>query len=177
MQRIFRHRTAYLLTPQAYQTALALLADAAAAAGPIATVIGIAGGGRRPAEEIATRLGVPVCHVEAQHNTSDALYTQATGTVTVNIPDGFPAAPGGRTLLVDDICGTGATFTAVAEALAPRLAPDVRMDTVALCRNVGSPLRPNWWAWDVDDWVVFPWEPRPDTAMQPLPMPERIHTP
>ncbi|MBM7167143.1 hypothetical protein JQK87_01635 [Streptomyces sp. G44] len=177
VQRVFRHQTAYQLTAQAYESALTLLADATAAAGPIATVIGIAGGGRRPAEEIAARLGVPVCHVAAQHNASDALYTQATGTVTVTVPDGFPAALGGRVLLVDDICGTGATFTAVAKALAGRLAPDVRVDNVALCRNVGSPLRPAWWAWDVDDWVVFPWEPRPDTALQPLPVPERIHTP
>ncbi|GII97553.1 phosphoribosyltransferase family protein [Sinosporangium siamense] len=145
-QRIFRHRTAYLLTPQAYETALTLLADAAIAAGPIAMVIGIAGGGKRPAKEFATRLGVPVCHVEARHNTSDALYAQATGTVTVTVSDGFPATLGGRVLLVDDICGTGATFAAVAEVLAPRLAPDARVDTVALCRNVGSLLRPTWWA-------------------------------
>ncbi|MFD4480394.1 phosphoribosyltransferase [Streptomyces sp. NPDC058471] len=176
-QRVFRRQTTYLVTARAYETALALLADAAAAAGPIATVVGIAGGGKRPAEEIAARLGVPACHVAAQHNASDAQYTQATGKVTVTVPDDFPAALGGRILLVDDICGTGATFTAVAEALAERLAPDVRVDNVALCRNVGSPLCPAWWAWDVDDWVVFPWESRPDTALQPLPVPERIHTP
>ncbi|MEI5098467.1 phosphoribosyltransferase family protein [Streptomyces sp. PmtG] len=140
-------------------------------------MIGIAGGGKRPAEEIAARLGVPACHIAAQHNASDALYAQATGAVTVTVPDDFPAALGGRVRLIDDICGTGATFTAVTEALTERLSPDVRVGNVALCRNVGSPLRPAWWVWDVDDWVVFPWEPRPDTALQPLPVPERIHIP
>ncbi|MET8683617.1 phosphoribosyltransferase family protein [Streptomyces sp. NPDC004732] len=176
-QRVFRHRTTYLLTSQAHQAALTLLTEAVVDAGTTAAVIGIAGGGRTPAEEIAARLDVPVCHVEARHNSSDALYTQATGTVAVSIPDGFPDALGGRILLVDDICGTGATFTAVTGALGPRLARGAHVETVALCRNVGSPVRPDWWVWDVDDWVVFPWEPRPEIAVYPLPSPERIRTP
>ncbi|OIJ91708.1 phosphoribosyltransferase [Streptomyces colonosanans] len=176
-QRVFRRRSPYLLTESTYGTAIELLASAVITAGPIAMVIGIAGGGSAPAEQLAARLGVPVSHVSARHNSSDALYVQATGTVTVTASDGFPDALDGRVVLVDDICGTGATFTAVTDALADRLAPDAHVSTVALCRNVGSPTRPNWWAWDVDDWVVFPWEPHPDTTLRPLPSPERILTP
>ncbi|MEV8033580.1 phosphoribosyltransferase family protein [Streptomyces sp. NPDC086182] len=176
-ERVFRRRAAYLMTPEAYDRALTLLVRAAQEGGRVAAVIGIAGGGIRPAQEIAVRLGVPACHVAARHNDSDAPYIQATGTVEVTVPDGFPAALSGRVLLVDDICGTGATFAAVTDHLAPLLAADTRVDRVALCRNVGSPVRPAWWAWDVDDWVVFPWEPRPDLASQELPLPERIHTP
>ncbi|MEV6986993.1 phosphoribosyltransferase family protein [Sphaerisporangium sp. NPDC051017] len=176
-QRIFRHRSPYLLTEPTYGPVIELLASAVAHAGPIAVVVGIADGGRAPAQQIAALLGVPACHITARHNSSDALYVQATGTVTVTVPDGFPEALGGRVLLVDDICGTGATFAAVTDALADRLAPDARVDTVALCRNVGSPARPDWWAWDVDDWVVFPWEPHPDADARPLTLPERILTP
>lgn len=176
-QRVFRHRSPYLLTPEVCEAAFTRLASAIAQDGPLSTVIGIAGGGRAPAEAVAAQLGVPVCHVVARHNTSDAIYTQATGAVTVSVPRGFPDSLGGRVLLADDICGTGATFAAVTAALTPRFASGTRIDTAALCRNVGSPLRPCWWAWDVDDWVIFPWEAHPGVAVRPLPVPERIHTP
>ncbi|WDT53527.1 phosphoribosyltransferase [Streptomyces sp. G7(2002)] len=176
-QRVFRRRSPYLLTWEACEVALAQMAFAIAETGPVTQVIGIAGGGRTPAERLAAHLRAPVCHVDARHNTSDELYTQATGAVAVSIPDSFPDTVSGRVLLADDICGTGATFTAVTSALTPRLTPDTRIQTTALCRNVGSPLRPCWWAWDVDDWVVFPWEPRPDATGRLLPAPERISTP
>ncbi|MEW2401372.1 phosphoribosyltransferase family protein [Streptomyces sp. NPDC046862] len=176
-QRLFRHRSPYALTEPKYEAAIELLSSAIAHGGPIAAVIGIAGGGTAPAEQLATQLGVPVSHLAARHNSSDALYVQATGTVTVTVPASFPEALAGRVVLVDDICGTGTTFTAVTNALAARLTSDARVDTVALCRNVGSPTRPSWWVWDVDDWVVFPWEPRPDIPVRPLALPERVLTP
>ncbi|MET8981648.1 phosphoribosyltransferase family protein [Streptomyces sp. NPDC004539] len=176
-QRIFRHHHPYVLNRPVYEAAVDLLASAVARSGPVTAVIGIAGGGTEPAERIAARLGSPGCRVTARHNISDDLYAQATGTVEVAVPGDFPEALGGRLLLVDDICGTGATFTAVTAALTARLAPDTQVETLALCRNVGSPLRPDRWAWDVDDWVVFPWETPPEVPVRPLLPPERIKTP
>lgn len=175
-QRVFRRKAPYLLTHAVCAGALDQLAAAIVQEMPVTALIGIAGGGRHPAEQLAARLHVPALHVTARHNATDALYTSASGAVSVTIPDDFPCALGGQLLLVDDICGTGATFGAVTTALTPRLATETRMETVALCRNVGSRTRPRWWAWEVDDWVVFPWEPSPGIAVRPLPHPERIHT-
>lgn len=176
-KRAFSRRSPYVLNEEAYETAIALLVSSLAEAGPVTTVIGIAGGGTAPAERIAARLDVPACRIGARHNSSDALYVQATGAVTVTLPGDFPAALGGRVVLVDDICGSGATFTAVTGALATRTAADTQVETVALCRNVGSRVAPGRWVWDVDDWVVFPWETCPDIPVRPLPLPGKVLTP
>ncbi|MFF4648091.1 phosphoribosyltransferase [Streptomyces sp. NPDC001389] len=171
--RVFSGSGPFLLSDLALEASLDALASAVAAQGPVNLVIGIAGGGVWPAAGLAARLGAPVHRVKARHNPSDALRTQATGQVSVHLDAPLPDTLGGRILLVDDICGTGATFTAVAQALTPRLEPGCELETVAVCTNTGSGQRPNWSAHAVDDWVVFPWEQPPaGIRLVPLPAPE-----
>lgn len=156
------------------EAARLLAAAAGASYGPIGEVIGIAEGGRTPAALIAAHIDVPIRIVWARHNQTGTPYTQATGRVTCDtgrIPAGSLR---GRVLLVDDICGTGATLGAVASALA---APGLRLISCVLCLNAGACMTPDLWVWKVRDWVVFPWEAIPDTAVArvDLPMPTEVH--
>jgi hypoxanthine phosphoribosyltransferase len=164
--RTFRHRHILAMQLTAYDHAVRLLAEAAAARFTlVSAVIGIAKG-----------------RLAAQHNATDAIYTEATGQVTVDVSALAAALRGrraaGTVLLVDDICGTGATFTAVVAALRPFLQPDGAVRTVALCRNAGTSQNPDLWVWTVDDWVHFPWEqPLPaGIATEDLPTPERVES-
>ncbi|MFJ9547874.1 phosphoribosyltransferase [Streptomyces erythrochromogenes] len=159
--RLFRGTGPFEFTGTVLERALDELAAAIAADGKVSIVIAVANGGTIPGAGLAARLAVPLAHVHAKHNRTDAIHTQATGDVAVAFPDGFPDALSGRVLLVDDICGSGATFTALTTALEPRLTPGAHIKTVALCRNEGADRAPDWAAYTVDDWVVFPWETPP----------------
>ena len=180
VRRTFERRRLWQLTPVAYEAAIALLADAAfARLGEIGNVIGIANGGRAPANAIAARLGVPVVAVTARHNADDAVFTQATGRVQCDLSSFHELANlSGPFLVVDDICGTGATLTTVTEVIAGIAAPQAAICTATLCRNRGAvPGTPDLHVWDVADWVVFPWETVPASAhATPLPTPREVHS-
>jgi hypoxanthine phosphoribosyltransferase len=161
--RKFQRRRILRIAPPAYEHAVRLLADVARLRyQPIAATIGIANGGLAPARDIAQLLPVPTYQVTARHNPTDAAYTQATGIVTYDLGPLDTALAGrqlaGAVLIVDDICGSGATFTTLLPALAHRLGPVAALHTLALCRNAGSGINPDLWVWTVDDWVAFPWE-------------------
>lgn len=130
-----------------------------------AATIGIANGGLAPARDIARQLLAPTYQVTARHNPTDAAYTQTTGIVTYDLGPLDLGLSGrqlaGAVLVVDDICGSGATFTTLLPALAQRLGHGAELHTVALCRNAGSSINPDLWVWTVDDWVAFPWERPP----------------
>jgi uncharacterized protein len=181
--RLFAHRRILRVQLDAYERAIELLADAAHRQyGLITATIGIANGGLAPARGISQLLHTPTYHVAAKHNPTDAIYTEATGAVSYDLAPLTSAVTGrqltGTVLLVDDICGTGATFTALQPDLTTYLGPDVTLRTVALCRNAGSTVDPDLWAWTVDDWVSFPWEPVPaaGTAIEDLPIPNQVHS-
>jgi hypothetical protein len=175
---MFRRRRILRLTPDAYAPAIQLLGNAASRFAPISAVIGIANGGLPPAHDLAEVLRVPTYRVNARHNTTNAVYTTATGHVTHDLAALTEGLGGGHlsgnVLLVDDICGTGATFAAITDALRPHLSTEATVHTVALCRNAGTTLDPDLWVWTVDDWVWFPWEQRPasDTPLEDLITPE-----
>ncbi|WP_327009693.1 phosphoribosyltransferase domain-containing protein [Dactylosporangium sp. NBC_01737] len=180
--RLFAHRRILRVQLDAYERAIELLTDAARRRyGPVTATIGIANGGLAPARGISQLLRTPTYQVTAKHNPTDAIYTEATGTVSYDLGPLTSAVDGqqlaGTVLLVDDICGTGATLTALRPDLTTYLGPTVTVRTVALCRNAGSTLDPDLWAWTVDDWVSFPWEPVPPdgTATEDLPIPNQVH--
>ncbi len=179
--RVFRHRRILRISLDAYDHAIRLLAAAVRRRfAPVSAVVGIANGGLAPAGGISAILDVPNHRITAKHNPTNAVYIKATGHVTVDLDDMAAALHrqqlAGTVLLVDDICGSGATFSTVRSAIDPYLQPDAVVRTVALCRNAGASLNPDLWAWTVDDWVHFPWEPPPQTtiAIEELPIPGKV---
>lgn len=180
-QRVFTQQRILRLTQDVFHGATRMLAEAAAdRLGNITAVVGIANGGLAPAANVAHALQAPTYQVKARHNTTDDLYHQANGTVLHDFRTLAAQLGGqrlhGKVLLVDDICGSGATFTALLPALVPHLAAACTVHTAALCRNTGSEYNPHLWLWDVDDWVRFPWEgPVPDGhRAEDLTLPERV---
>jgi hypoxanthine phosphoribosyltransferase len=179
--RRFAHRRVLRLTPAGYLAGIRLLAEATRIRlGPVTAVIGIARGGLRPAHALGELLTAPVYRVAARHNPTDAAYSPATGLLSCDPAPLSTALAGqrltGRVLLVDDICGTAATFHAVRSAVAAHLAPDATVHTAALCRNTGAVAEPDLWLWTVDDWVHFWWETAlpPGTRAADLPVPEQV---
>jgi hypoxanthine phosphoribosyltransferase len=161
--RSFNREFAWQMTASQAAAAAAVLAGAAARGGPVDAVVAVARGGTWPARDIAAALGVPVTTVRARHNPTDAMYAQATGRVWCDAEAG-PVR--GRVLVVDDICGTGATLTAVTSALARIAGPGAALVTATLCRNAGSPCRPDLMVWDdLREWVIFPWEAGPPDGL------------
>ncbi|GIF76202.1 phosphoribosyltransferase [Asanoa siamensis] len=181
--RRFRHDRLLVMTLPAYEQSIQLLAAAAETRfAPISAIIAIANGGLAPASGIAGVLNLPNYRLTAKHNPTDAIYTEATGHVTHDLSTLSAELNGhqlsGTVLLVDDICGSGATFASVLPALDPYLRRDAVVRTVALCRNAGTSLDPDLWAWTVDDWVCFPWEPTtaapPAATIEELPILEQL---
>ena len=162
VQRQFDHQRIWELSQPVFEQAAVLLAQAAPAAD---VVVGIARGGVPLAELAAGRLGVPAVPLRARHNLSDDIYLPASGDVQIAADEAAAlasAVTGRRVLLADDICGTGATLTAVLERLQALHPAEVR--TVVLCRSEAAAFTPDAWVWDTRDWVVFPWN---DPAGQP----------
>ncbi|MEV4830595.1 phosphoribosyltransferase domain-containing protein [Micromonospora sp. NPDC049257] len=162
VQRVFEHRRVWRLTEGAFTSATALIA----AHEPTPdVVVGIARGGVPLARMLAAHYGVPVVEFVARHNRSDVLHHPATGHVEL------PAAPDAaltahrdaHVLLVDDICGSGATYLAALPWLATHLPRSV-VRTAALCRSKAAAFTPDTWVWDTLDWVVFPWNDRAQTT-------------
>lgn len=169
--RVFTGRRIWRPTWSDVRKAARLLADAEAA-NESDVVAGIARGGVWPARMMSSFLRLPFTVVTACHNTTDEIKVQGTGSVSVRMIDSGLISADTRILLVDDICGTGATLRAVLATLAERSHPEP-VRTVTLCRNVGASYEPHQWAWDVADWVSFPWEPAPGG---PSPV-ERLYAP
>lgn len=176
MTRVFEHARIWELSQANLDTAVRLIANAAAAGGPVEAVVGVAQGGLLPARRVADLLGVPMFQVRARHNATGEAFLQATGNVECHSDDIPAGALHGRVLIVDDICGTGATLHAVIAALAPAAAEGAVMVTATLCRNTGAAERPDIHIWDVEDWVRFPWEAAPDAEVprEQLPAPEEV---
>jgi hypoxanthine phosphoribosyltransferase len=162
--RAFNREFAWQMTASQAAGAAGVLAGAVARGGPVDAVVAVARGGTQPARYIGAALGIPVRTVRARHNPTDAMYAEATGRVWCDAAEAGPIR--GRVLVVDDICGTGATLTAVTSALARIAEPGAALVTATLCRNAGSPCRPDLTAWDdLQEWVIFPWEAGPPDGL------------
>ncbi|MGW7199542.1 phosphoribosyltransferase [Streptomyces chryseus] len=172
--RVFENRRVWQLTQPEFAAAAYLIADLEAEHAP-AAVLGIARGGVRLAEVVAEQLGVPAIVVRARHNAPVGIQQEATGRVLLDNrhnEDALAALPATSSLLVvDDICGSGATLHAIANMLTATMGP-AGVRTAVLCRNEGSNYPLDSWGWDVVDWVHFPWEPAPESgrleALPPL---------
>src|SRR5262249_19053487 len=65
---------------------------------------------------------------------------------------------GKSVLLVDDIAGDGGTMAFALELVRSRRPAALRAAVVV--RNANSPYHPDYHAIVVNDWIVFPWEPK-----------------
>lgn len=165
--RIFEHIRIWRLDREGFEAAARMLA----AAEPVpALVVGIARGGVELARFLSDWFGVPFATVTARHNIGDGPYAEMARVV--EIEGTVPAAAGGI-LIADDICGTGATLTAVVRHVTGQLG-HVTVRTVALCRNSGAAFAPDAWVWDVADWVAFPWEEPPSGRTELLTVPGHL---
>jgi len=173
--RVFEHRRVWYLDQARFEAAAALLADALASSfDRVDAVVGIARGGCPLADALALTLAVPVLTVHARHNPTDAMFSKGTGQVEIDAHRFHPPASAAALLIVDDICGTGATLDAVRRYLRTAI-PTAKVFTCTLCRNEGSSVLPDAWVWDVRDWVVFPWEgPSQPAGGTLLPIPEVV---
>jgi hypoxanthine phosphoribosyltransferase len=171
--RIFQGKQVWAMSQDAFLTAAALIAAHEENFTP-ELVIGLARGGVPLAQEAARILGLPVAEIRAQHNVSDLVGLQATGEVEVDEAALVAAtATARRVLIVDDICGSGATLQAVTSLLSTA---GVTARTAVLCRNDGADFPLDTWVWPVADWVAFPWEDPPPPASTPLPHPRQVRT-
>lgn len=165
VQRQFDHERVWELSQPVFEQAAMLLA---AAAPPADVVVGIARGGVPLAQLVARRLGILAVFLRARHNLSDDIYLPASGDVQIGADQTgalAPAVTGRRVIVTDDICGTGATLTAVMDRM-PGLHP-AEVRSVVLCRSEAAAFTPDAWIWDTRDWVIFPWN---DPAGQPTEM-------
>lgn len=143
-------------------------------------MIGIANGGTAPAHMVASALNTRAHIVHARHNRSaTAIYQQAIGNVHLNLDLLTHSLNGqrlqGRVLLVDDICGSGATLDRVRAEIGRFVDPGALLTTAVLCLNTGATVQPDYSIWTVSDWVVFPWEQAPvDHDLAPLPRPQEV---
>lgn len=179
-RRMFDHQRIWRLPPHTLHEATTLLAGTILRDhDSIQHVIGIARGGTAPARLIASMMGMKAHTIRARHNNGDATYQQATGRVTLDLGPLTQTLNGhrmtGRVLVVDDICGSGATLRHVHHDLAPLINPGARVLTAVLCLNTGASTPPDYSIWTVSDWVSFPWENSPDHQdTTPLPTPKDV---
>lgn len=175
-RRLFGHRGIHRVTERRLDQAINHLVERVRLTCPqVELVVGVARGGARPSKALAERLGAPSTLVFARHNTSEDTHLPASGDVMIDLA-GLPERLAGVTegaalLLVDDICGSGATLRMLHRALSPHLGEGTLLVDVVLCRNVGSDHVPDLVVWDVDDWVLFPWETVPTSSLPVVELP------
>ncbi|MFJ2905742.1 phosphoribosyltransferase [Streptomyces sp. NPDC087212] len=137
------------------------LASAVRGAGFAPTVIaGIARGGLPPAVALSNLLGVTGFRILGiPRNSGNGRYSErGEARLDYVVPEGSLA--GERVLIVDDIMGDGGTMALAERTVRGLGAAEVRSAVVV--RNVGSRSLPDFFAVEVDDWTVFPWEEQPD---------------
>ncbi len=171
-RRVFEQQRLWRLTAEGFQAAAALIAAAERRRDPH-MVVGIDRGGRPLAELLGRLLGLPVVAVRARHNDTDAVEVAATGRVRVNSDAARQVPAGRRLLVVDDVCGSGATLRTVGAVLTGLCRPSLLRSAV-LCCNIGAAVRPDTWVWEVADWTCFPWEAGPGRHTEALPRPDRV---
>jgi hypothetical protein len=65
--------------------------------------------------------------------------------------------PGLKVLVVDDVSDTGSSLRTAMEHVADRGASEVRVATLHV--KPWTTFRPDYYAAEVDAWIVYPWEP------------------
>jgi hypothetical protein len=109
-------------------------------------VLGVAKGGIALGGALAGPLQADFQPVRVEKRARDP-----NGRTTASVPD----ARGRAVLVVDDVCSTGKTLAKARELARRSGARDVR-SAVLVVRPRGS--RPDWFALETDEVIVFPWD-------------------
>lgn len=175
MRHAFTRQRLWRLTSDAFQAATRLLAQAARDhLGEVRLVVGVGTGASLPAYAIGTQVDARVVIVTAKHDTSGEIACDLGSLQALSRVEPLT----GPFLVVDDICGSGATLTAVTAALRSLAEPRSVIRTAALCRHTDAEDGvPDLYVWNVANWVVFPWEyPPAKQPASPRPLPTQVRT-
>ena len=69
-----------------------------------------------------------------------------------------------KVLIVDDVADTGATLEFVLERVKGKGAKDIKIATIAY--KPRSRVKPDYYVFETDKWIVFPWEEMPVTKAE-----------
>jgi hypoxanthine phosphoribosyltransferase len=123
-------------------------------------IVAIAHGGLVPASIIAAKLRIPVENIKISYY-DDNKERLENPLIIKNLPDIIPNIP---TLIVDDILETGTTLSIVKNALLNR---GVDLENIKMAvihkKNCDCIIKPDYYAYLTEDWVMYPWEPKETT--------------
>jgi hypoxanthine phosphoribosyltransferase len=124
----------------------------------IDSVVGIAKGGLIPAIRLAHIIDVPyVGTIAISHNVNSRPFSNRSEAKLSSL--NINAESTAKLLLVDDIVGSGETLRLALGAMAAQGFSEVT--TASLVVNTSAVTLPDHHAIKVDDWIIFPWERRP----------------
>src|SRR5262245_48955374 len=121
-------------------------------------ICAVARGGLMPAGFLAAALEVARIEIVRVRRTVDDRVYADKRLATMDRVSGSSMTGGDRVLIVDDVAGTGQTAALVDSYVRGGVA-DVRC--AVLAHNPRSSYRPDYRGVEIDDWIVFPWEPVP----------------
>ncbi|MEM3401785.1 MAG: phosphoribosyltransferase family protein [Candidatus Hadarchaeales archaeon] len=113
-------------------------------------IIGVARGGLVPAVRIAHLLGI------SQFRAIDVKYYVGCRRAKKPVLVEDIGKIKGKVLVVDDVVDTGTSLSFVISHLKKKGAKEVR--TAALAHKPHSSMKPDYFIFETDRWIVFPWE-------------------
>lgn len=117
-------------------------------------IAGIARGGLPIGVYLSHRLDVPMRYVDASH------YVGKERKNLVDVEgihlDGVES--GDTILLFDDIVDTGKTMKRVLRDVKTLKPQNFDVVTASLHVKPHREFEPDYWIWETDDWVIYPWE-------------------
>jgi hypothetical protein len=117
-------------------------------------IVAVSRGGFDPARILCDQLGIRrLASVQIEYYTG---VDQKCGSPQVVYPLNSDV-PGLKVLVVDDVSDTGSSLRTAMEHVADRGASEVRVATLHV--KPWTTFRPDYYAAEVDAWIVYPWEP------------------
>ena len=121
------------------------------------TIVGISRGGLGLASFIANYHHIQDFYVVAiTRNLSDQKFHRGAHAQFAWMAPQSATFANQRVLVADDIIGDGNTLALAIDILRDMGAADIR--TAVIAKNVNSQFEPDFKAFTVDDWLIFPWE-------------------
>ena len=120
-------------------------------------IVGVARGGLIPAVRLSHLLGdklLRIIHVKYYKGANERLKKLELLADVERVE--------GRVLVVDDVADTGTSLEFVLNHLKGKGAKETRTATIAY--KPGSRLKPDYFVYETDKWVVFPWEEAPKSS-------------